>query len=294
MIGRRDAFGLGLAVGIRGLGALLEPGDDVDPAARRRRLHRELLASSVVGPSDVGRVLYSWTRREQIAAIAARARTVDAVFEGDDDVGRSTFERSVPPGPLRDALERLPHRRRRFAWTHPWATVRGWGRTGEAPYGDQLLRLELHPEVELGWLRRGELVRLPPQDRLGAVYHEARVAGRTLREVVVLSGSLASWSHGTAAIGDELLGAAARLEELATVSPLVELRARVDVWSGRVPLETLALSYAANLAIDSEGYAPTPAALLATASTLREAAARQGPPMSARAPARAAVRAEVW
>lgn len=232
MTTRRELLFLGLG----GLGGCVVARDD-NGGPDRATLLRRLLAGSVHGRADVGPVVYSWTRREQVESLAG---DLASLFAPRPQIGTSTFARrgnAAPGQPLR------------FAWTNPWATVRGWNRRRRDAYGLHLLRLVLSPDA--------------PE---AAVLHEME----DHREVVLLGpAALESWSYGTAAIRSELHESAKLLESLAR----------------RAPLDAeLAAAYRANLAHVNDNVAATPAQLLATADLLREAAAIQGPPRFARAP----------
>jgi hypothetical protein len=171
--------------------------------------------------------LYTWTTAAQVLALRERPRLL--VAEASAGTGQSPYLRALAaivaargPGHALAAtlLEHPALRRRRYAWTSPFATTMG---LGPVRYGDALVRVELDPRALL--LRfcpgdaepfavvdmRGQAVPLAelsadPQ-RLGAVYH-VRDGARDevpFREYVLCNEAMiAAWSVAT--LGDPRAG----------------------------------------------------------------------------------------
>ena len=167
--------------------------------------------------------LYTWTTAAQVLAL--RERPLLLVAEASAGTGQSPYLRALAaivaargPGHALAAilLEHPALRRRRYAWTSPFATTMG---LGPVRYGDALVRVELDPRALL--LRfcpgdpepfmvvdmRGQAVPLAelsadPQ-RLGAVYH-VRDGARDevpFREYVLCNEAMiAAWSVATSEI----------------------------------------------------------------------------------------------
>ncbi|MEZ4380836.1 MAG: hypothetical protein R3A79_05785 [Nannocystaceae bacterium] len=127
-----------------GVGApveLPEAAPAIDEAAVRARL-----AAQAVVHAAPPRVLYTWTTREQIEAMADDRQLLRRSRSGDGrssrfDVFLAEQGRRVPAAAR--VLQDEACARKRFAWPNPWATVRGFH--GER-YGDQLLEIVLRPD----------------------------------------------------------------------------------------------------------------------------------------------------
>ncbi len=181
------------------------------------------------------RVVFSWASERAVD----RMRIDHALFDDEQ----------LPEGPT-PYVQRLEHtasrddeagrlarlllghpslRRRRYAWSRPWATRRGITR----PYGDQLLAVVLKPDTIVArydpsdpqpWTlvdmdgRAVPLGRvLDDPSRLGAIYHVRRDGEPAFREIVVCNeAAIESWSVATPFIDATLredAGAVRRLAE---------------------------------------------------------------------------------
>ncbi|MFY0541323.1 hypothetical protein [Nannocystis pusilla] len=178
------------------------------------------------------RVLYTWTTPPQIDALRRSRRLLVA----DSDVGeRSPYLRAldglVDAHPLAAILRDHPgHRRRRYAWTSPFATALG---LGERRYGDALVRIDLAEDALVVGFRphaaepfvledmSGEpvdlAVALADPGRIGAVYHvrDGPADPIAFREYIVCNESqVAAWSVATPDIRARLDAELALLESL--------------------------------------------------------------------------------
>lgn len=232
------------------------------------------------------RVLYTWTRAEQIAEL--RANPVLLTRSRGAGGAQSGFDHALAGdrSPLARHLRSTRWSARRFAWTSPWATRRGWP---SADYGDRLVRVELRDEA---WIARfdpdgagprwevrdaaGEVidereVRAQPW-RVAAVYHQGRGPGpdgseRVWREYVLVSEPMiARWSvgdHATARVMErdrtQLAVLAERLEGPSAAAPTQDewTRALVSRWRAGDDGELVSL-YESSLALGSELYVPSP------------------------------------
>src|SRR5262245_23802783 len=212
----------------------------------------ERLAAEVVYHDSIGRrVLYTWTNAAQAAELARTRRLLTRTESATK--GRAFFDRrrdqtNLPESRLFDepALAK-----RRFAWTNPWATLRGW--EGES-YGDRLIRVTLkneaiiasfHPDDPNGMPWRffsvtgaplSELEVIRSAGRIAAVYHvfdgieEGDRKAPPYREYVLCNESMiASWEIGTARLNGEIA------DEIALLR-----RVRADL--ARAPSDRLKLS----------------------------------------------------
>ncbi|MFZ6178243.1 hypothetical protein [Nannocystis pusilla] len=238
------------------------------------------------------RVLYTWTTAAQVDALRRSRRLLVA----DGDVGeRSPYlralDRLVDVHPLAAILRDHPgHRRRRYAWTSPFATVLG---LGERRYGDALVRIDLAEDALVVGFRphaaepfvledmSGEpvdlAVALAEPGRIGAVYHvrDGPDDPIAFREYVVCNESqVAAWSVATPDIRARLDAELALLEslrrgDLAHLPPAALRAPATAVWP-TAPREPTPLDrWHARLAFDNERYRPTPANLAAVAAALR-------------------------
>ncbi|MCA9662596.1 MAG: hypothetical protein KC486_29925 [Myxococcales bacterium] len=118
---------------------------EVAPPIDEAAVRASLAAQAVVDDAPP-RVLYSWTTREQIEAMAEDRQLFRRSRSGDGR--RSRFDVFVDeqgkrlPAPAR-VLRDEACARKRFAWPNPWATILGFH--GER-YGDQLLEIVLRPD----------------------------------------------------------------------------------------------------------------------------------------------------
>lgn len=269
-----------------------------DRAERTAELITWLRAASML-ESDfhAPRVLYTWTRAEQIAEL--RERPVVLTRTENDRGERSAFDHAIEGdrSPLARHLRSRAHRARRFAWVSPWATRMAWPDTS---YGDRLLRVELDPDA---WIARfdasreprwevrdhagrpvdsGEVARNPA--RVAAVYHVARTrrsdgAVHVFREYVLVSERMIRSVHvGTD--GERLARDRAALElladRLAPDSLPDDERFRSEGWASRLearwravpPQPDLTALYESALALGSERYLPDAARVRAAAAAL--------------------------
>ncbi len=152
----------------------------------------EELAARGVYHDDFARAeLYTWTTAEQVTALRRDRRLL--VAEGGAGMGPSPYLRGLTAVAERGGAGRelaallLEHpalRRRRYAWTSPFATMMG---LGPVRYGDALIRVVLAPRALLLRFRPGDAEPFVAVDlrgaavpiaelladpgRLGAVYH---------------------------------------------------------------------------------------------------------------------------
>ena len=199
------------------------------------------------------RVLYTWTTRDQIEAIAgdrALLRRSRAVTGEPSRFDRhlAALGDAAPPAVRR--LRGPGCDRRRFAWPNPWATVMGWP---DERYGDQLVEVVLRPDAVVAVaddrLRRWSYVDLagraldPAEAELrgvGVVLHLAdpaddpagTIAGADPADTIAAADPVAAalpyrelvicdeaaverWSYGTPAILRRITADVALLRELA-------------------------------------------------------------------------------
>lgn len=277
--------------------------------AASAELEARLAAGSVVVGAALPRVLYTWTTREQIEAMAVdrvllrRSQTAagevsrfDRLLAGLGEGAPAAARRLGGPG----------CERRRFAWPNPWATLQGW--PGES-YGDQLVEIVLKPEAVVAivdaatgrWSfvdREGraldEAEAAAAGERVAVVLHQAAGEGGApgtlgggggwpYREFVICDEAMVErWSYGTPAIRRRLGDDAVLLDALARAAEAAPLTAEVDawpysqaveatVWRGEGGTRGLGGRYAAALAWATADTLPTPATLRAIASALRVA-----------------------
>ncbi|MDI3289296.1 hypothetical protein [Polyangium sp. 15x6] len=265
---------------------------------------------AVTDGSIARRVLYTWTTREQIAALE-KDRVLLTRTESPEH-GASYFDqmlhaRAVAKDPLAEVLRTTPFARARYAWTAPWATTFGLG--GES-YGDRLLRVTLKQDAWVAVLmtsKKNLEVRdlagkpvpiadaLAHPERIAAVYfaHDTPVTGYAAsmagpeervgyREYVLCNESMIeSWSIRTPEIRKELLDGAAALRALARFLFLhpPERRFTGVRWNVQVVKETFPLAepvptlfgmYEASLAFPSGVYEPESNRLNIVAARIEE------------------------
>lgn len=189
------------------------------------------------------RVLYSWTRAEQIEALRAEPTLLTRSRGEGGEI--SALDRAIAsdPGELARRLREAGDGTRRFAWATPWPTRLGWA---GGDYGDRLLRIEITDDALVAVYdetRDGEeeglytidglRIPLPPprgpegafardalrRGRLGLVLHTATGTAedgtpRAFREIVIVDEAVvARWEYGTPRIATELSRAATVLAQ---------------------------------------------------------------------------------
>lgn len=250
------------------------------------------LAARAVHHDDYARtVLYTWTTPRQIAALRESRQLL--VAEARAGWGPSLYVRGLLKAAERgQALARVllddpALRRRRYAWTSPFATTMG---LGPVRYGDALVRVDLAPTAVIVRFRpadaepfaavdvRGEPVALAGLEasRIAAVYHVRDGADDAVafREYVLVNDSqISAWSVATpeirAQVDEDIAIVEALAEELAWLpAPAVDAPAR-PAWShareGAAPLDR----WHASLAFDNQRYRPGRSNLRAIAAALR-------------------------
>lgn len=272
---------------------------------RRDAPAMRLAAHAVYHDDFVRPVLYSWTTAEQAAALRASLRLLvaDARTGGrPSPFNQSLAELAARGGPGREVAELLlSHpglKRRRYAWSSPFATTLG---LGPRRYGDALIRIELAPHALLGVFRPAAAepfafvdLRGAPVSVAAALAEPARIAGFyhvrdapgdpvAFREYVICNESaLASWSIATPEIAAELDAEVALLEDLRT-GPFGHLPIEAALapaktaWQGAAASPTAVDLWRASLAFDVAHYRPGAANLAAIAAALRQHDARGGP-----------------
>ncbi len=214
----------------------------------------EWLAAQAVPADDALRgrpVVYTWTRAERIEEIRAHRRLLTRTQPASGE--RPLFDASLDgdPHPLARHLARHPVPRR-YGWTNPWATRRGWP-GGE--YGDRLIEIELRADAwfatfdasasEDRWRVRTlggeevserEVARDPA--RVAAIFHIGRGVGpegdaRVFREVVVVSERwIKRFSFGTDEIGARLADDRERLTAFASYLDARGAEPDASAWAG--------------------------------------------------------------
>ena len=236
-----------------------------------------LETAAVYDDDFVRRVFYSWTHAEQIAELRDGASLISRTHarDGAASLFDSKLGALVEKGGERIAelLLRPGLRRRRFAWSNPWATRPGWGDTD---YGDRLLRVELRPgsyvgslDPRWGWRFRtldDELVELrvalAHPERIAAIYHVHPGDDSTppFREYVLCNESMiAELQVGSAEIAAVIAESVAMLGRLrgeldgesGAGAEAAWRAALVAAWRSRSEPATLAQLYRANLAFAS-------------------------------------------
>ncbi len=245
---------------------------------------RQWLALQVVYAEEPARrVFYTWTTEAQIAELR-RSRVLLTRSEAPDRP--SLFQQEVQKvtyTTLARLLVEPGFARRRFAWTNPWATVRGWNNES---YGNRLVRVSLKENAVIARFVDGahrgfvgldgavvfdqELFKNP--DRLAAVFHVHGAhdgVEAPFREFVLCNeAAIEEWEVDTPEIA-----ARARLD----ATMLVRLRDAMarggfdeaagdqrswrrvvadTLWNAAVPRPSLEQLYAANLAFLNDRYVP--------------------------------------
>jgi len=244
-----------------------------------------LMARAVYHDDFARPVLYTWTTAVQIAALRADRRLL--VAEARAGAGPSAYVLGLSRVVHTEAAGHelaallLGHdglRRRRYAWTSPFATTMG---LGPYRYGDALVRVELDARAVIVRFRPGdpepfaavdvagnpvplaELIADP--GRIAAVYH-VRDGPREqvgFREYVLCNEArIAAWSIATpeirAVVDDDLeLLAALRGGSMAWLPAAAVRTAATTAWSTARERPTLLDGWHASLAFDNPRYKPT-------------------------------------
>lgn len=196
-----------------------------------RSLVNALRADAVYHDDIARRVLYTWTRAEQIAELERDRQLLTRRVSPTR--GPSRFDRTLVE--LDDAPARLLRSQRlslrRFAWANPWGARLGFRNES---YGDRLIRVQLRPDAIVAKLDRsrsepwsfrdldGQPVTraeaLAHPERIAAVYHVYRGdaaaaapdaaapdAAAPYREYVLCNESrIAHWEHASERLAREL------------------------------------------------------------------------------------------
>jgi hypothetical protein len=268
------------------------PSGKLDPAV-------EQLASHVVHHDDFARAeLYTWTSAEQIRRLRATPclLTADATSGGRTSPFNLALMAIAQDGSTtaQVAALLLDHpdlRRRRYAWTSPFATTLG---LGPRRYGDHLIRIELDPRAILarfdphaappflfvdmqGRSVTADVVLAEPE-RLAAIYHvqdSERVAVRYREYVVCSEAMITAWSVATPEIRARVTREIELLTQLARGS-LVQLPRDATLepaapdWQTRETTLTPLAAWHASLAFDNARYQPTAIQLAHIREALRE------------------------
>jgi hypothetical protein len=183
------------------------------------------LEAHTVTSADYARsTLYTWTTRDQIAALRKSSRLL--VRDRSPDRGASYVELALfalagQSDPIAKLLFTETYAKARFAWPAPWATVAGFD---DEDYGDQLIAVKLKPDaivvaltVDDGITGAHDLANRPIDlgdvakhpERIAAIYFTAP----WYREYVLCNEAMIdSWSVGTDAIARELADEAVVLD----------------------------------------------------------------------------------
>lgn len=256
------------------------------------------LTARAVHHDDYARtVLYTWTTAAQIEALRAERRLL--VAEAKAGFGPSAYVGGLmrvvkaqgPWSALAAALLEHPAlRRRRYAWTSPFATTMG---LGPLRYGDALVRIELDPAGVIVRFRPGDAEPFAAVDgagtavalaelvadpgRIAAVYHvrDGPRDALAFREYVVVNEArISSWSVATPEIRAQVDADVALLAGLVDgpLRWLPEVAVRgpaTGAWPtarpGAAPLER----WHASLAFDNQRYKPMVANFAAIAAAMR-------------------------
>lgn len=242
-------------------------------------------------------VLYTWTTAEQIAALRASRRLL--VAEAKAGVGPSAYvlglTRVVKTNSAGHELAALllGHdglKRRRYAWTGPFATTMG---LGPVRYGDALIRVELDERAVIVKFRPGddepfaavdvrgqavglsELIAEP--SRIAAVYHVRDGAREPVafREYVLCNEArIAAWAVATPEIRGRVDAEIAVLEALmgsalAWLPDAAVAEAPTGAWATARVNAGLLGGWQASLAFANERYRPLRGNFARIAATMR-------------------------
>lgn len=255
------------------------------------------LAALAVADDDFYRDdLYSWTTTLGIANLRASKQLLVATATTGGFLSpflqmlTATAARATPQARLARLLLTHPAlRRRRYAWTAPFATVMGMGKR---TYGTSLIRIQLRPDAWIGRFAIGDDIRVldargtvvPHADvasapeRIGAVFH-VFAEPPAFREYVIVSEAMVErWSIATPeirAVVDDELELLREVREAGFTAAGAE-RSATASWQ-RTPsgLEEL---WHASLAFDNDRYRARPAQLDAIIAALA-AYDPAGPPL---------------
>lgn len=276
----------------------IEPVDVQGDAALRRWLREQQVREG----SWARRVLYTWTRAEQVAALSRGAPTGRARFlnrERAEDGRLSRFDQDIARlnDPLARLLRRRGHRARRFAWPTPWATRAGWGQG--ADYGDRLVRVELRTTA---WVARYDAASTPrftaqtlaggpvseaalsrEPERVAAIYRVSRGTSeegrsRMFREYVLVNEAMiervqvGAPEMATLLMRDQIMlrRLAARFSERRPTVPAGPAWGERlgGIWRAPIIPESWTGVYEAAVAFESEAYLPTGPSLQSVADQL--------------------------
>lgn len=242
-------------------------------------------------------VLYSWTTDKQIDELRAKPVLLTRSENSDGMQTRLSAVISAladQDNALATVLTGGAFTKGRYAWTNPWATLRGW--PGES-YGNRLLRIELQPEAWLVVLAdnvfsvidtKGNPIAiaaaLGTPERIAAVYYVNAGASNIVsscgsfqngcptgvyREYFVNNEKMIKeWSFGTQQILDELKRSTDFLKMMRDQGPSGGVPANACELSNTAlcawnafPLGGPLSDYMTGLAITSDYYVPTTANL---------------------------------
>lgn len=274
------------------------PAVEADAVADAAGALRERLAARAVYHDDFARVvLYTWTTAAQIEALRASRRLL--VAEAKAGVGPSAYVlgltrvvRTRGAGHELAALllEHAGLRRRRYAWTSPFATTMG---LGPVRYGDALVRVELDARAVIVGFRPGagepftavdvhgqavalaELVAEP--ERIAAVYHvrDGPREAVAFREYVLCNEArISAWSIATPEIraqvdADVALIDALRASALAWLPAAAVDQPAALAWPTARAHGLLLDAWQASLAFANQRYRPTADNFAAIAAAMR-------------------------
>lgn len=270
---------------------VVAPVEEVAPVVPT--LAESMMARGVYHDDFVRPVLYTWTTAGQIAALRASRRLL--VAEAGAGAGPSAYVLGLTRAMHAGAelagllLEHEELRRRRYAWTSPFATTLG---LGPVRYGDALVRVELDERSVIVKFRPGaeepfvavdmrgsrvataELIADP--SRIAAVYH-VRDGPRepvAFREYVLCNEArISAWSVATPELraqveADLELIARLRASALAWLPDAGVRESPVPAWQTRGAASLLA-GWQASLAFANERYRPTVSNFAAILAALR-------------------------
>ncbi len=211
-------------------------------AAAADAVFRQWLLTQAVDAWSPPRVVYSWTRVDQIEALRAEPTLLTRSRGEGGEVSALDRAIATDESELARRIREAGDGTRRFGWTTPWPTRLGWS---GGDYGDRLLRVEItddalvavYDETRDGedeglYTIDGARIPLPPprgaegayarqalrDGRLGIVLHTATGTAedgtpRAFREVVIVDEAVvARWEYGTPRIASELSGIATMLD----------------------------------------------------------------------------------
>lgn len=272
--------------------------EEVARTAQAERL-RAWLRTQTVSMDELLRdrpIVYTWTRAEQIEELRAHPQLLTRTRAPNGE--RTAFDASLDGDahPVARHLSAHPFARR-YAWTNPWATRRGWP---GGDYGDRLIAIELRADAWFAtfdttasdpdrWHVRtltGEAVSADEvasdPARVAAILHVGRGVGpsgetRVFREIVVVSEPwIKRYSVGTSDLAARLAADGAQLTELASYlaeepapDPSAWVGALLPRWTTATPDEASVIElYDRALAMGSTEVLPDAAHLRTLAESL--------------------------